>query len=172
MLNPRLSIIAAVSRNQVIGKDGRLPWHLPADWSWFKQVTMGHPVIMGRRTFESMSGSLKGRRNIVVSRHRSVGGSGIEVATDLDGAVELAGGEQEIFIAGGEQIYRQALGQADRMYLTRVHADFEGDTFFPEFSLMQWHLVEQRDCPRDDKNPHGMTFEIYDRSKFKENPKS
>ena len=159
-----VSIIAAVSDNGVIGLGGGLPWHLPADLKRFKSLTSGHHMIMGRRTWESIGRRpLPGRPTIVVSRDPGFVAEGAQVARSLGQALELAGGVDEVFIAGGEAIYREALPIADRLYLTRVHVVVEGDTHFPAFAADAWRaVVEERHEP-DEKNPHAHTFLVYER---------
>lgn len=127
-----ISIIAAVASNGVIGRNGGLPWHLPADLRRFREITAGHAVIMGRKTFESIGRPLPDRVNIVVSRQAAYGTAGIVVAGSLQAALALAAGEDEVFICGGGEIYRQALPLADRIYLTVLDQPFDGTVFFPE----------------------------------------
>lgn len=128
----RLSLIVAMAANRVIGKDGQLPWHLPEDLARFKQITMGHTLIMGRKTFQSIGRALPGRDTIVLSRQRSFHAPGCQKASGLDDALQLASGAEEVFICGGEELYRQALPQVERIYLTVLDRDVEGDTFFPD----------------------------------------
>ncbi len=163
-----LSMIAAMSENRVIGRDGGLPWHLPADLRFFKRTTEGHPVIMGRKTFESMDGPLPKRFNIVITRRANYEADGAVVARTLDEAIEAArdaagGDSDEIFITGGAKIYELGLPIADRMYLTTIHAEVEGDTFFPEFDLSAWSIVHEEHHPADDRHAHAMTFRTLDR---------
>ncbi|MBI1921655.1 MAG: dihydrofolate reductase [Geobacter sp.] len=127
-----VSIIAAMADNRVIGKEGKIPWDVPADRRRFRELTFGHPVIMGRRTFETLPGPLAGRANIVVTRNPSWRADGVLVAHSLAEALLLAGGVDEAFVIGGGEIYRQALTFAQRIYLTVVHINVEGDTKFPE----------------------------------------
>jgi dihydrofolate reductase len=158
-------VIAAVARNGTIGVDNRLPWRLPADLRHFKSLTMGHHLVMGRKTFES-AGALPGRVTIVVTRRGLPAPPvGVLVAESLDRALELAraAGEEEVFVGGGAEIYREALDRADRLYLTRIDADFSGDTTFPELDPAQWREVETRSFPPDEKNPHPFSFIILDR---------
>jgi len=159
-----VSIIVAVSANGVIGREQGLPWHLPADLRRFKSVTMGHSMIMGRRTWESIGGRpLPGRPTIVVSRSRSFAAAGARVAHSLEEAVAMAAADDEVFVAGGEGIYRAALPIADRIYLTRLHADFEGDTLFPEFDPSDWVVVSEERHEPDEKNAYPYTFLVYER---------
>ncbi len=164
-----LSIIAAVSDNGVIGRDQELPWHLPADLKRFKSLTSGHHLIMGRRTWESIGcRPLPGRPTIVVTRSRSFTAQGAQVAHSVGQAVEMAADDDEAFIAGGEGIYRAAMSVADRIYLTRVHARFDGDTHFPDFDILQWRLVSEERFEPDDKNPYPCTFLLYERHRENE----
>lgn len=126
-----LSLIAAVARNGAIGKDNTLLWHLPEDLKFFKRTTLGCPVIMGRKTYDSIGRPLPGRRNVVVTRNADWSASGIEVAHSLDEALARVAGEAKVFVIGGAQLYEQALGLADELVLTEVDADYEADTFFP-----------------------------------------
>ncbi len=159
-----VSIIAAVSDNGVIGLGGGLPWHLPADLRRFKGLTSGHHMIMGRRTWESIGRRpLPGRPTIVVSRDPDFVADGAQVARSIDQALELAGGVDEVFIAGGEAIYREVLPIADRLYLTRVHVVVEGDTCFPELDESGWRVVVEERHEPDEKNPHAYTFRVYER---------
>lgn len=161
-----VSIIVAVSDNGVIGLGGGLPWHLPVDLKRFKSLTSGHHMIMGRRTWESIGRRpLPGRPTIVVSRDPGFVAEGAQVARSLGRALELAGGVDEVFIAGGEAIYREALPIADRIYLTRVHACFEGDTRFPAFAADAWRVVVEERHEPDEKNASAHTFLVYERKR-------
>ena len=160
-----VSLIVAVSSNEVIGRDGDLPWHLPADLRHFKKTTMGHHLIIGRATWDEVGKPLPGRTMVVVTRNRSFGADGVLVAHSVEAALALARDDDEPFIGGGAEIYRQALeaGIVDRLYITRVHADVEGDTLFPSIDLDQWNLADRIDHPADEKNDHPYSFERYDR---------
>ncbi len=164
----RVTLIAAVARNGVIGQDGGIPWRLPADLAYFKRTTMGHTLVMGRRTFES-SGPLPGRTTIVLTRQRGwrppAGAAGVETAASLDEALVRAAarGEDEIFVCGGEAIYRRALPVADRLHLTRVAAEPEGDTFFPDFDPARWRRASREEHAPDERNPMGYAFEVWER---------
>lgn len=150
----RLALIAAVARNGVIGRHGDLPWRIPADLQFFKSTTMGKPLIMGRRTFESIGKALPGRTNIVVTRSAGFTADDVEVAADFDQALVIADrhGGNEIMVIGGGEIYATALPRADRLYLTEVHIDAEGNVFFPELDRTQW-----REVSRDDRAAEGDT---------------
>ena len=163
----RLSIIAALSSNNVIGRNNQLPWHLGSDLKRFKALTMGHHLIMGRRTFESVGKPLPGRVFVVITRDTTFAAPGITVVHSLDEGIRLAvdAGDQEPFIAGGAVVYEQAIHRADRMYLTRVHAEIEGDTFFPDFDdVTEWQLVDAEHCEADEKNDYPFSFLTYDRA--------
>lgn len=155
---PMLVLVAAMGRNRVIGIDGRMPWHLPADLAHFKQVTLGHPVVMGRKTFESIGRALPGRRNIVLSRSLVDAPKGLEIARSLDRALEMVDAEQAVMVIGGGELYRQALPRAGAMELTLVDAEPEGDTRFPGWGPGDWTLTAQRVRPADPKNAHRLVF--------------
>lgn len=158
-----LTLIAALADNGIIGRDGELPWHLPDDLRRFKRVTTGHAVVMGRRTFESVGKPLPGRRNVVLTRDASWSAEGVEVAASLDEAMSLLQDAGEVFILGGESVYRAALPRAGRLVLTRVHAEIEGDTRFPDWDCEAWRLVEREEHPADERHAHAMTFEVWER---------
>jgi dihydrofolate reductase len=158
-----VSIIAAVASNGVIGRDGGLPWRLSADLKRFKALTMGHHVVIGRRTWESIGRPLPGRTLVVVSRSLDKPADGVLAATSLAEALDLAAGDTEVFVAGGAEIYRLALPLADRIYLTRVHAEVEGDTRFPDLEWTAWHRVGADDQSADERNDYPSTFEVWER---------
>jgi dihydrofolate reductase len=147
-----IAIIVAMAGNRVIGRDNRLPWHLPADLRHFKQLTLGKPILMGRRTHESIGRPLPDRTNIVISRDRNYTAPGCIVAHSLDSALQAASGHAELMVIGGTELYRQLLPRAARIYLTLVHAEFEGDAFFPALEADDWREVERSDHPADEKN--------------------
>ncbi len=161
----RLSLIVAVSENDVIGLAGDLPWHLSSDLRRFKRLTMGHTIIMGRRTFDSIGRLLPGRRTIVVTRQADWTFPGAVVAHELDEAIAAAaeGGESEAFVAGGAEIYAQALPRVDRIYRTRVHASVSGDVFFPPLPENAWRVIETCRHPAADRDEFSSTFEILER---------
>jgi dihydrofolate reductase len=136
---PCLSVIAAVASNRVIGRDNDLPWHLPEDLKHFRRLTMGHHIIMGRKTFESLGRLLPGRTTVVVSRQPGYRVDGAKVAGTLAEAVAACAGDDELFVIGGAELFREALQLADRLYLTEVHAEFAGDVFFPQYDAAAWH---------------------------------
>jgi dihydrofolate reductase len=163
-----VSIIAAVAENGVIGRGGQLPWRLSEDLRRFKSLTMGHTIVMGRRTWESIGRPLPGRRMIVVSRQPDyrVEIDAVQMAASLDAALELAAaaGDDEAFVVGGAELYREAMPRADRLYLTRVHAQVDGDTRFPDKELSAWRRVSSEDHAADAKNDHPYSFEVYERT--------
>jgi dihydrofolate reductase len=159
----KIAIIVAMAENRTIGRDNRLPWHLPADLRHFKQLTLGKPVLMGRRTHESIGRALPERTNIVISRDRNYAAPGCIVAHSLDSALEAAAGGAEVMVIGGTELYRQLLPRADRIYLTLVHGEFEGDAFFPELAADEWREAERSDYPPDEKNPWPYSFVRLDR---------
>lgn len=156
--SPPITLVAAMTRDRIIGHEGGMPWHLPADLEHFKAVTMGHPVIMGRRTFESIGRALPGRLNVVVSRGRPDLPEGVVLAASLDQALATVSDAAEVMIIGGGEIYRQALELADRLELTLIGADIEGDTRFPAFALADWQLVRMTARPADAANAHPLRF--------------
>jgi dihydrofolate reductase len=159
------SILVAVAENGVIGCRGALPWHLSADLRRFKRLTMGHTIVMGRKTWESIGRPLPGRRMVVVSRQAAYQANGARVVSSLPQAFEMVreSGAQQPFVVGGAQIYRQALPLASRLYLTRVLVDVAGDSHFPEFSPVDWQLVESEAHAADASNDHPYCFEVYQR---------
>lgn len=158
-----LSIIAALSRNRVIGKDNQLPWRLPADLKHFKSVTLGKPVIMGRKTFESIGKPLPGRDNIVVTRDPKFHADGISVAHSLDDALAQAHDVPEIMLIGGAQLYAESLARAQRLYLTLIHADVDGDAHFPDYDPADWRETAREDHAADENNHYSYSFQILER---------
>ena len=162
----KITLIAAMAENRVIGRAGTLPWHLPDDLRRFKRRTTGHAVVMGRRTFESLGGPLPDRRAIVITRRRDFTAVGATVTHSLDEALDIARGwnEREVFILGGSEVYALALPLADRLELTVVHAEIEGDTLFPEFDLAAWVLIEDDHREADERHRHAFSFRCYERA--------
>lgn len=158
-----ISFVVAASANNAIGKDNQLLWHLPNDMRFFKNTTWGSVVIMGRKSFESMGKALKGRINIVITRQDSWQAEDAIVANDLQDALQKAEAAncKEIFIIGGGEIYKQSLGIADKIYLTRVHANIDGDTFFPELDPSIWELISSEDFKKDEKHQYDYSFQLY-----------
>jgi dihydrofolate reductase len=161
----KISIIAALGRNNEIGKGNDLLCRLPADLKHFKEITSGHAVVMGRKTFESLPKvPLPNRRNIVISRNKNLKMEGVEIYTSLDYALVRLIDETEIFIIGGAQIYEQILPVADKLYLTKIHAVFsEADAFFPKINFRKWKETSKETFPSDEKNPYSFTFVEYER---------
>lgn len=160
----------AVAENGVIGKENTLPWRLPEDLKYFKRITMGHPIVMGRLTFDSIGKPLPGRTNIVVTRQKSWEKEGVEVAHSLDDAlnigrnvVEDTGDINWLMLIGGANLYEQALPQCRRLYLTEVHADVEGDAFFPSIDRQQWKEISREFYAADESNPYDYSFVVLDR---------
>lgn len=160
---PTVSLVAAMSENRVIGKGGGLPWHLPDDMRHFKRLTVDHTVIMGRKTFEEIRHPLDNRRNVVISRKPDFRPHGVTVVPSLREGIALGATEEEVFVIGGGEIYRLALPLADRIYLTLVHAEVEGDTFFPPFEAGEWALVAEEHHPRDERHAHAFSIRTYHR---------
>lgn len=163
--NRRLSLIVAMTPERVIGRDNGLPWHLPADLKHFKTVTMGKPVVMGRKTYESIGFALPGRHNIVVTSRPDFAAEGITAVTSLDAAVRAAGAVEEIMIIGGALLYAAALPMADRLYVTCVKASIAGDTFFPEVDWSQWLQIER--SATESGEGVSFYFSVFDRIKPK-----
>lgn len=158
----KISMIAAMANDRVIGKDNAMPWHLPADFAWFKQSTLGKPIVMGRKTFESIGRPLPGRQNIVISRNPGFNAEGVTVVANIEAAKLAAGDVEELMIIGGGSIYAACLPEADRLYLTFIELDVEGDTCFPDWGS-DWNEVHSETYQADDKNSHNMRFVILDR---------
>ena len=160
---PRLSMVVALARNRVIGADGKIPWHLPNELQLFKSVTMGHHIIMGRKTYESIGRLLPGRTTVIVTRQKDYSISGAKIAHTLEQAITLCNGDSEIFVIGGGELYRAAMPMADRLYLTVVDAEPAGDTQMPEFNATEWRLQSTKQYSRDERHAHDYRFEVHDR---------
>ncbi len=161
-----ISLIVAASDNNAIGKDNHLMWHLPIDMKFFKNTTWGFPVIMGRKTFVELGNKpLPGRQNIIITRQKNFKAEGAVVVNKLDDALFVAreGDTNEIFVIGGGEIYKEAMPKANRIYMTRVHATLEGDTYFPEFDTKKWNLLSSREVEPDEKHEYGFTVEVWER---------
>lgn len=165
----RISIIVAVAENGVIGCNGDLPWRMPSDLKRFRSLTMGKPVVMGRRTFQSLPKPLDGRDNIVITRDPSFASTGVEVAASLAAALDMARGHaerrgaDEVMVIGGGEVYAAALPLAGRIYLTRIHASPTGDTTFPELDRAVWKLTSEEPIPRGGKDETSATLQVYER---------
>jgi len=163
----KILIIVAVADNWVIGKKNALPWYLPADLKHFKEITMGHHIIMGQNTHESIGRLLPGRTNIVLSFDKKYDAEGCVVANSLKEALKIAkeNGETEAFIIGGASVYKQAIDLADKIYLTRIHNDFDGDVYFPKLDMRKWKEISREGHNPDDKNPYKYEFLVLKRQK-------
>lgn len=162
-----LSIIVAASENNVIGINNHLPWHLPVDMKYFKDMTMGKPIVMGRKSFEELGRVLPGRPNIMITRKPEYKVEGLHIVSSLEAGIEKAKtfGTEEIFITGGGEIFKIALPIVDRLYLTRVHAEVTGDTYFPQFDPRGWKLVKNERHEKDEKHQYALTFQVWEREK-------
>ncbi|MDX1802915.1 MAG: dihydrofolate reductase [Alcanivorax sp.] len=166
----RLAMMVAKASNNVIGRDNKLPWYLPNDLKYFKQVTFGKPVIMGRKTWESLNKALPGRTNIVITRQPGYQAPGAKVVATLEEAISLAenvafiDGQEEAVVMGGAEIYALALPRTERLYITEVHADVEGDTWFPALDYQQWQELGREDFAAEGPNPYDYSFVVYQRA--------
>ncbi|HEY1113952.1 MAG TPA: dihydrofolate reductase [Chitinophagaceae bacterium] len=160
-----LSLLVAADEKNVIGKENKLPWHLPNDLKYFKNLTWGMPILMGRKTFESIGKPLPGRQSIVITRNQDWQHEGVEVVHSVEEAISKAKDKdiKEIFVIGGAEIFTTSLHRADRVYLTRIHHSFEGDVYFPELPEKEWKLVKSHRSPKDDKNLYDHTFQVWER---------
>lgn len=153
-----IALVWAMGRNRVIGKDGKMPWHLPADLIHFRKLTRNHVVAMGRKTYESIGGALPKRTNVVLTRDPAFTAPGCEVLRSVD---PLLHDERQIFVIGGGELYKQCLPHASALHVTRIDAEFDGDTFFPEYDEADWELTSSIFRAKDEKNPYDCTFEVY-----------
>ena len=160
----QLSIIVAMDRNRVIGNNDSLPWHISADLKNFKKITMGKPIVMGRKTHESIGRPLPGRENIIITRDKTYQAEGCTVLNSIDEIFEYCKGVEEVMITGGSEIYKYTLEQATRLYLTEVHAEIEGDTFFPEFERSDWNEISREAFTADEKNEFDYSFVVLEKS--------
>jgi dihydrofolate reductase len=159
-----ISFIVAMDENRVIGKDNELPWHLPEDLKFFKRTTMGHPIAMGRKTHESIGRVLPGRENIVITRQLDYKSNNATVFYSMEEFVEYCRKQDdEIFVIGGAEIFKETFAYADRLYITHIYEEFEGDTYFPEFNETEWELISCEKGIKDEKNPYKYEYRIYDR---------
>lgn len=158
-----ITLIVAVADSGVIGRDNGLPWHLPADLQRFKRLTMGKPILMGRKTFESIGKPLPGRENIVVTRDPNYRREGVRVVHHAEGAIRTAGDAAEIMVIGGSELFRAFLPRASRVHLTRVHGNIAGDVTWPALDQREWAMVESEAHPADERHAYPMTFEVWER---------
>lgn len=159
----RIAVVVAMARGGVIGRAGGLPWHLPADLRYFKSITMGKPIIMGRATHESIGRALPGRQNIVLTRRAGYAAAGCTVVNSPGAAIEAADGAEEAMVIGGAEVYAAFLPLADRLYLTAIDADIPGDTHFPPYDAGAWREVSREIHPADARNPYPYSFVAFDR---------
>jgi dihydrofolate reductase len=152
-----VTIVVAIAENYAIGKHNQLLWHMPADLKHFKQITSGHTVIMGRKTYDSVGKPLPNRRNIIITR-QDITIPGCEVVKSVEEALKLCSNEEEVFIVGGAEIYKLAMYKTDRIYLTIIHHSFDADSFFPEIDYMEWKEVSRDDHPADEKHKYPYSF--------------
>lgn len=158
-----LSMIVAHADNRVIGKDNDMPWHLPADLAYFKKTTLGKPIIMGRKTYESIGRPLPGRKNIVITRDTNYQALGVEIVDSIEAALALVSDAEEVMVIGGGAIYKHCISAAKRLYITHIDADIDGDTFFPEYDLNIWEKVASETRAADEKNQYQLDFVVYQR---------
>jgi len=169
-MSKKIAMIVAMASNRVIGRDNQLPWHIPGDLKFFKATTLGKPVVMGRKTFESIGRPLPGRDNIVITRNGNWQVDGVRVVHDLAGALEMArdsaetSGAEEIMVIGGGEIFTEVLPRTDRLYLTLVQADVEGDAYFPELDWAAWHEISREDVAADNANPYASSGRGFERA--------
>ena len=163
-MSPRVSLVVAMARNGVIGQDNSLPWHLPSDLKHFRALTWGHPIVMGRRTFESIGRVLPGRKNVIVTRNPGYAASDQAIFVgSFEEAITACGTAQEIFVIGGAQVYRLAMPYASRLYLTLVDADLDGDARFDAYDSADWRELERQHRPADAANPYACDFVVLER---------
>ena len=160
-----ISIIVAITENNIIGWNNEMPWHLPADLKYFRQKTTGHFIVMGRKTFESIGGGrpLPNRTSIIITSQQDYKAEGCLIAHSLDEAIAMAEGQDELFIIGGKQIYDQALSLVNKMYLTRIHTSIDGDTSFPNYDYSQWEMTSYKEYQADEKNEYAMSFLVFEK---------
>jgi len=163
IVTPRVTLIVAVADNGVIGRDNTLPWHLPEDLKRFKRITMGKPIVMGRKTFESIGKPLPGRLNIVVTRDVHYRREGVTVVHDVDAALRVAGTAEEVMVIGGSELFRLFLPRATHVHLTRVHGEIAGDVFWPALDEKVWGVVGRENFAADERHAYAMTFESWER---------
>ena len=164
-MQPKISLIVAIAQNRVIGKNNQMPWHFPADLKHFKKVTYGSPIIMGRKTFESIGKPLPGRKSIIISRQKdySLNFDSVEIVHSFSDAAKAAKDYEEAFVIGGSDIYKLALPFAEKIYMTKLDLEVAGDTYFPELDSQKWTLVDEEHHQADEKNPHDYSFLVFER---------
>jgi len=160
-----ISLIFAMDRNRLIGKNNELPWYLPADLQYFKRTTSGHTVIMGRKTYDSIGKPLPNRKNVVITRDSHLRLEGCTTCTSVPEALDIIGAEEEAFVIGGAEVYKQFLPVADRMYITFIDESFEGDAYFPPYEEEHWRLIQNEQGIKDEKNPYEHRFTVWERVK-------
>ena len=160
-----ISIIVAITENNIIGRDNGMPWHLPADLKYFRERTTGHHIVMGRKTFESIGGGrpLPNRVSIIITKQKDYKANGCLIAHSLEEAIEIAKGQDELFIIGGKQIYDQSLALANKMYITRIHTHIDGDTSFPQYDENQWEMTSYTEREADGKNAYPLSFLVFEK---------
>ena len=163
-MNPRVSLVVAMAKNRVIGRNNTLPWHLPADLKHFKALTMGHHIVMGRKTYESIGKPLPGRTSVVVTRNPELKIEGCTIARSLEQALAACAGDDEIFVVGGAELYAQAMPLADTLYVTEIQRDVEGDAHFPEFNRGEWREVSREMRSQQQPQPLEYHFVTYRRN--------
>jgi dihydrofolate reductase len=154
-----------MARNRVIGRDNAIPWRLPAEQKWFKEITMGKPILMGRKTYESIGRPLPGRHNIVLTTNQDYAAEGCTVVHTIEEAISAAGEHEEIMVIGGAYLYAQMLPLADCLYLTFIDADIQGDSYFPEYSAKEWRTIQENTFLANEKNPYNYRIEVMQRRK-------
>ena len=163
MTSPIITLIAARARNGVIGRNNQMPWKITGEQAYFKRMTMGSPIVMGRRTWESLGRALPGRHNIVVTRNRAYKAAGADVVASLDDALKIAGDVEQIFVIGGAQLYAAAMPRANRILLTEIDAEFEGDTFMPPLHVKHWHEKSREVHAATTDRPFAYSYVVYER---------
>lgn len=158
-----ISLIVAMTRNRVIGLNNAMPWHLPADLQHFKALTLGKPIVMGRKTFEAIGKALPGRQNIIVSHNPNYTAAGCTIVTSLQDALAKAQPTEEVMVIGGAQVFKQAMPLAHRMYITWIETTLNGDAYFPEWDAFDWQIISTRNSAADEKNAYGLQFVVLER---------
>lgn len=159
-----ISLLLAMDANRLIGRENQLPWHLPKDLAYFKRMTMNHKIVMGRKTFDSIGRPLPGRENIILTRDKQFSRNDCLIIHSMDELLELSKqSDEEIFVIGGSEIFKEILPHSDRLYITHIYHEFEGDTYFPETDDEDWEVISREVGETDDKNPYHFEFVVYDR---------